>query len=37
MDMSRQGRPLTEIQEHIDRKYASQRENRTPTPLPPLE
>lgn len=37
MEMTTQGRPLTGIQESIDRKYANQRENRTLTPLPPLE
>lgn len=37
MEGTREGASLTEIQQRIDRKYADQRENRTPTPLPPLE
>jgi hypothetical protein len=35
--MTEEGQPLTEIVETIDRKYGHLRENRTPTPLPPLE
>lgn len=35
--MTEEGRPLTEIVETIDGKYGHLRENRTPTPLPPLE
>jgi hypothetical protein len=36
MQMLEQGdRPLVEIQEYIDARYASQQRARTPTPLPP--
>ena len=36
MSMVAQGQSLTEIQEVIDTRYAAQRDDRTPTPVPPL-
>lgn len=36
MEMTEQGRSLSEIQQFIDRKYLDLQENRTPTPLPPI-
>jgi hypothetical protein len=35
--MTEEGKSRSEIQLFIDGKYAHLRENRTPTPLPPLE
>ena len=35
--MVEEGKSLSEIQQFIDRKYADLQENRTPTPLPPVE
>jgi hypothetical protein len=35
--MIEKGSSLSEIQQTIDRKYAHLRENRTPTPLPPID
>ncbi len=34
MQMLTQDRRLVEIQEIVDARYAAQRDNRTPTPLP---
>jgi len=36
MTMVAQQRPLTEIQEFIDARYANQQRARTATPLPPF-
>lgn len=36
MQMVAQGRPLTEIQEQVDARYAAQQADRTPTLLPPI-
>ena len=37
MQMLTKDRRLAEIQEYVDARYAAQRINRTPTPLPPLD
>lgn len=37
MQMLAQDRRLADIQEYVDARYAAQRSNRTPTPLPPLD
>lgn len=37
MQVLTQDRRLVEIQEFVDARYAAQRENRTPTPLPPRD
>ena len=36
MQMVAEQRPLTEIQEFIDARYAERQRARTPTPLPPF-